>query len=267
MKNRAVATREESSPCRDFSSFMGAALPPPETTRALIARAGGPDAPILLLAQTAEDAAAKAKGSVDWLKENGARTVTAPMVQGRSDSAGLRDLLTLLEKARGVWIPGGDQNRFTELFGATAVPAAIRAVHARGGAVGGSSAGAALMSEWMPTGDDTKGKVTQDAAKLAPGLNLLPGMVVDTHFFARERTQRLVTMILSHPERGGLGIDQDGWVEVDGKTNRLTVRAGQVASIRVPSPVRRDKEGRLGAADIRVRVLLPGESVPLSDLR
>ena len=250
-----------------FLILHGGGTTAPETTRALIARAGGPDALILLLAQTSEDAAAKSKSSVEWLQTNGAKNVVAPLVHQRGDAVGLRELLGLLEKARGVWIPGGNQNRFAELFNGTGIPAAIQAVYGRGGAVGGTSAGAALMGEMMPTGDDTAGKMTPDAAKLAPGLKLLPGAVVDTHFFVRERTQRLLNMVLSHPELGGLGIDQDGWAEVDGKAGKLTVQAGQIASFRAHAPVRRDKENRLGAGDVRLRVLLPGDTVSLGDLR
>lgn len=252
-----------------FLILHGGGSTAPETTRALIARAGGPDALIVLLAQTSEDTAAKAKSSSEWLKENGAKNVVAPLVTQRTDAAGMRDLLALLEKARGVWIPGGNQNRFTDLFGAPtqAVPAAIRAVYARGGTVGGTSAGAALLSQWMPTGDDVEGKVVQDAAKVAPGLGLLPGVIVDTHFFVRARTQRLLAMVMSRPEMSGLGIDQDSWAEVDGKAGRLTVQAGQITSVRAHSPVRRDKENRLGAAEVRLRVLLPGDTVPLGELR
>ena len=238
----------------------------PETTRTLIARAGGADKLILLLAQTSEDAAAKSKGSVEWLKQNGAKNVAAPLVTKPGDTAGMTEVLTLLQKASGVWIPGGNQNRFMELFAKTPIPAAIRAVYQRGGAVGGTSAGASLMGEWMPTGEGDSEKLTQDSSVAAPGLGLFAGVLVDSHFLVRQRPQRLLDMVLSRPERTGLGIDENGWVEVDGTAGKLIAREGQSIIVRAMSPVRRDVQNRLGVADIRLRVLLPGESVALSEL-
>jgi cyanophycinase len=238
----------------------------PETTRALIARAGGPEKLILVLAQTSEDAATKSKGSTDWLKQNGAKNVSAPLVTKPGDAAGMSEALALLQKASGVWMPGGNQNRFMELFAKTPIPAAIRAVYQRGGAVGGTSAGASLVGEWMPTGAGDMEKLTQDSAETAPGLGLFSGVVVDSHFLARQRPQRLLDMILSHPERAGLGIDENGWVEVDGTAGKLTVREGQVMTIRAASPARRDAQNRLGMSDIRLRVLLPGDSIRLSEI-
>lgn len=238
----------------------------PETTRALIARAGGPDKLILVLPQTSEDAAAKSRGSMDWLRQNGARNVAAPLVTKPGDTEGMSETLALLEKASGVWIPGGNQNRLMELFAKTLVPAAVRAVYQRGGAVGGTSAGASLMGDWMPTGSGDLEKLTHDVIETAPGLGLLTGVVVDSHFLVRQRPQRLLGMILSHPERTGLGIDENGWVEIDGAAGKLTVRERQVVVVRVMSPVRRDSRNRLGAADIRLSVLLPSDSIGLSDL-
>ena len=173
--------------------------------------------------------------------------------------------LMLLEKASAVWIPGGNQNRFMELFAKTPVPDAIRAVYQRGGAVGGTSAGASLMGGWMPTGTGDMEKLTQDVIETAPGLGLLPGVVVDSHFLVRQRPQRLLDMALSHPERTGLGIDENGWVEIDGEAGKLTVRERQVVVMRVMSPAHRDSRNRLGAADIRLSVLLPSDSIGLSE--
>ena len=61
----------------------------------------------------------------------------------------------------------------------------------------------------MPTGDDTEGKVQFEASKVAPSLNLLPSTIIDTHFFIRTRTQRLLTMLLTRPETLGIGLDQE----------------------------------------------------------
>ena len=100
-----------------------------ETTKRLIALAGGPDAPIVVLAHTGEEVAAKGKRSVDWLRENGARNVSAPLA--------IAEALTLVSEASGVWIPGGDQNLLMAAFAGTDLTARLRGRRV----VGGTSAG------------------------------------------------------------------------------------------------------------------------------
>ena len=93
--------------------------------------------------------------------------------------------------------------------------------------VGGTSAGAALMGSLMPTGKGDAKKMRRGGVEVKPGLGALANTVVDTHFFVRERTQRLLNILYSQPKGFvGIGVDEDAWAEVEGK--RLQVRAGQV---------------------------------------
>jgi cyanophycinase len=112
-----------------------------ETTRRFIALSGGPDAPLVVLGQTAEDALAKGERSAAWLRKNGAKTVFVAQVEK------LPELLAALKDARGVWMPGGDQSRLLTRFARTPVLDDVRQVFQRGGCVGGSSAGAARFRE------------------------------------------------------------------------------------------------------------------------
>jgi cyanophycinase len=41
------------------------------------------------------------------------------------------------------------------------------------------------------------------------GLGILPGILVDQHFQNRNRMARLITAISAHPDRLGVGIDED----------------------------------------------------------
>src|SRR4051812_21751975 len=86
--------------------LVGGGTTPPTVTRAMIAAAGGPDAPIVVLAQTEENAVEGAPESDALFRGQGAAHVEAPV------GVPTAQVLALLEKARGVWIPGGDQNRF-----------------------------------------------------------------------------------------------------------------------------------------------------------
>jgi len=107
-----------------------------------------------------------------------------------------------LTSATGVWISGGDQSRLTSTYLGTRTEAALRGVLRRGGVVGGTSAGAAVMGHPMIRGGQTQ-------ADLGPGFGLLPQTIVDQHFFKRQRESRLKDALSQHPRLRGLGIDED----------------------------------------------------------
>jgi cyanophycinase len=119
-----------------------------------------------------------------------------------------------LADATAMWFSGGDQSRITAAYKGTLVERELRKLHARGGVVGGTSAGAAVMSDPMITGG-TK------AASTGPGLGLLPGFIVDQHFVARNRQQRLTGVVAANPGFVGLGIDEGTAVVARGRTLRV----------------------------------------------
>lgn len=114
-----------------------------------------------------------------------------------------------LTQATGVWFIGGNQNWLTETYLGTATEREIRGVLERGGVVGGTSAGAAIMSPIM---------IRRDKPQLeeGPGFGFLPGTIVDQHFLKRNRQERLMRMLDSHPELVGLGIDEGTALVVEG---------------------------------------------------
>lgn len=114
-----------------------------------------------------------------------------------------------LKKASGVWFIGGNQNWLTETYLGTVTEQEIRGVLERDGVVGGTSAGAAIMSPIM---------IRRDKPDLeeGPGFGFLPGTVVDQHFLKRNRQSRLLRVLDSHPDLVGLGIDEGTALVVDG---------------------------------------------------
>ena len=106
-----------------------------------------------------------------------------------------------LEEATGVWFSGGDQSRVTEVYLGTAVERALHAVLDRGGVIGGTSAGAAIMSRVMITGGQAK-------ATVGTGFGFLPGAVVDQHALRRNRVNRLLGVLADHPDLVGVAVDE-----------------------------------------------------------
>ena len=107
----------------------------------------------------------------------------------------------MLQNATGVWIGGGSQTRVTDVYVDTPVERELYALLARGGAIGGSSAGAAVQSRLMIARGSP-------VAEIATGFALLPGSVIDQHFLARKRRPRLLSVLDKHPQMVGLGVDE-----------------------------------------------------------
>jgi cyanophycinase len=150
------------------------------------------------------------------------------------------EFLRPLTQATGVWLTGGDQSRLSEVYHGTAVERELRKVLDRGGVVGGTSAGAAVMSSLMITGG------TQEA-QLGTGFGLLSGVVIDQHFQNRHRMPRLLGVLDKHPECPGVGIDEETALVVHGQTATVegngNVYACLCARGKEPQNVRTLKDG------------------------
>jgi len=118
------------------------------------------------------------------------------------ESADDDDFTAALREATGVWIGGGDQGRLADRYVGTKVEELIRQVFLRGGVVGGTSAGASILSEVMIR-DGTSEKAMTDR-----GLSLAREFVIDQHFSERQRAPRLQNVLSQHHDRFGLGIDE-----------------------------------------------------------
>ena len=124
----------------------------------------------------------------------------------------------LLQDADGVWFTGGDQSRITRVFrpdgpGSTKADRALTEAHLRGAVIGGTSAGAAMMSRVMIAGgnsaDALRSGAGEGGVRIAPGMGLMGFGVTDQHFFERDRLARLVVALLATGERYGIGIGEN----------------------------------------------------------
>jgi cyanophycinase len=125
------------------------------------------------------------------------------------DAASRGLALEELRKATGVFFTGGDQARIMDVLADRELLAAVRRRHAEGVVFGGTSAGAAVMSLRMITGDGDFSVLDGDQVGVREGLGLVPGVIVDQHFVKRQRENRLFGLVLKHPEERGVGIDED----------------------------------------------------------
>jgi cyanophycinase len=145
--------------------------------------------------------------------------------------------LQRLEQATGIFFTGGNQLRLTTLLGGTPVAKLIRMRNAHGVTVGGTSAGASILSEHMIAFGDEGSAVISGSVRLAPGLGLTNRFIIDQHFRQRDRLGRLITALAYNPFAVGIGLDEDTaafigpdeTIEVEGTGGVTIVDASEVS--------------------------------------
>jgi len=116
----------------------------------------------------------------------------------------------------------------------------------------------------MLTGEGDFKVIRTRSVELWEGLGFTPGVIMDQHFVARQRLNRLLSVILEHPDLVGVGVDEDTavWVKPDGTFEVIGDRPVVVLDPKGAAPTRKavDKgSALLGVRDLRFHVLLPGD--------
>jgi cyanophycinase len=197
-----------------------------------VALAGGPNAEIVVIPTAEADSQIDlVRIRLAFMKGFGVRSVTVLHTRDRA-RANSDGFIEPLRHANGVWIDGGRQWRLVDAYLGTAVEREIKALLARGGIVGGSSAGATIQGSFLVRGaPGTRMNPNGDSRiMIAPGyttgFGLLPSSAIDQHVDAREREADLHPVISKHPELLGIGIDQSAAIVVHGDS--FFVVGGQV---------------------------------------
>jgi cyanophycinase len=199
-----------------------------------------------------------------------ARNVFITREQANSDS-----VARLLDDVTGVWFGGGDQALLTRALQGTKVEAAIHERYHAGAVIGGTSAGAAVMSTAMITGDEQRPggdrppsdpsnnfiTIERDNVVTSTGFGLLPDAIVDQHFVRRKRHNRLVSLVLEGPVRLGVGIDESTALHVhpDGKWSVVGASVAVIYDARQSDTTSGDAP-LLGGTGITMHVLPAGST-------
>ena len=122
----------------------------------------------------------------------------------------------LLDGAGGVYFSGGDQAKHTAVLLDTPLHRRLLELYGQGAEIGGTSAGAAVMSQVMITGDERRRPkeghefetIETGNVLTSPGLGFLTEAIIDQHFVRRKRHNRLISLLAEHPRLLGIGIDE-----------------------------------------------------------
>ena len=200
-------------PAHGTVMVVGGGVVGPEIVARFIAAAGGPDALIIDVPTAGGDSVYPATWrGVKFLEAGGATHVIVLHTTDRK-VANSDEFTALLARAGGVWFEGGRQWHLVDSYGGTRTEQAFHDVLARGGVVGGSSAGASILSSYMLRGARA-GNETIMAPGYEVGFGFLRGVAIDQHVVARERLRDLADSLMPrHPELLGISEDEGtAWV-------------------------------------------------------
>lgn len=180
--------------------------------------------------------------------------------------------LDSLQHAKLIFITGGDQSRFMNVVLRTPIQQAIKKAYNNGATVAGTSAGAAIMSSHMITGDHLLGDTTyystfQELRKenidIKDGLGLLTSAIVDQHFVARSRYNRLLSALAKYPDLSCIGIDEATAIIVHGRNVKVTGES-QVILFSNPKNLRTAAQGYIKFDDVRMSIYTDGDSFQIN---
>ncbi len=251
--------------------IIGGGARPPSITERFIQLAGGTNGARLVIIPFASDnPAGSGRSAADEFKALG---ISAVEVLQETGEPAVRSL----QQATGVYLTGGDQKRLVTAMAGTPALEAVRNAWRRGGVIAGTSAGAAVMSARMITGEEVGNppeenrfrSIQRGHVELVPGFGFITNAIVDQHFIARRRENRLFSVILENTALLGIGIDESTAVVV-GPDQTFEVVGNQTVLIidaRQAGKVHEDPRKHLGATDLKVHILVNGDRFDLRTAR
>jgi cyanophycinase len=181
--------------------------------------------------------------------------------------------LKKLDGATAVFFLGGDQAILAHDMLGTKLLDKVFSLYNNGGLVGGSSAGAAIMSEVMITGNELVNKdssvsfvtIEKGNVETIRGFGFLKTVIIDQHFLKRKRHNRTIAALIENPTLLGVAIDEstaiivypDDTFEVIGNSQVLVYDPTNSKDIR------QDKKGNLGISNMKLHVLISGDKFDL----
>ncbi|OHT44839.1 cyanophycinase [Flavobacterium tructae] len=174
------------------------------------------------------------------------------MLNFNKETAQNKKLTDSLQKAKLIFISGGDQTRFMNVVQNTPIQTAIQKAYQNGSTISGTSAGAAVMSEKMITGNQklqkeysgTFDNIRYDNLETAEGLGLLKTAIIDQHFLKRNRYNRLLSALVEFPTLTGIGIDESTAIIV--RNNQIEVAGeSEVIVVKNPKGILKSKKNNL----------------------
>jgi cyanophycinase len=208
-----------------------------EILHTFFGRSGSLDARLAIIPSASREPAMIGERYRAIFEEMGAKEIRVLDIRERSQTEDSQ-FQEYIEECTGVFMTGGDQLRLCGLLADTPLMEKVRQRVQQGEiTLAGTSAGAAVMGHHMIAGGGSGESPNRSLVDMATGLGIIPEVIVDQHFHNRNRMARLMSAVAGHPERLGIGIDEDtcamferdGLLQVMGKGTVTIVDPGEMS--------------------------------------
>lgn len=174
-----------------------------------------------------------------------------------------------VQNARLIYITGGDQNKFMDVVRGTKLYEALHSAFRNGATISGTSAGAAVMSQIMITGEerdksdkDSFKKIKKNNAVTAQGMGFVTSAIIDQHFIIRSRYNRLLSVLADHPDKMVIGIDESTAIIITGKKVKVAGES-QVVVISKPKKLQVSEKDKVIFKNATLSLFSAGERFEL----
>lgn len=172
------------------------------------------------------------------------------------DDANREDFCNEILNSGCVFFTGGDQLKITSLIGGTDMLESLKVAYRNGTLIVGTSAGASCVCTTMIVSGMDDNSPRRCTIKMAPGLDIMRGVLIDQHFAQRGRIGRLLSAIAQNPEMLGIGIDENTAIVLEESSVLKVIGSGAVTIT----------DGKL-LSHTNVSELSPDETLALTDVR
>ena len=170
--------------------------------------AGGSDAKLIYVPCAEQDEVSMRQSIVEMWKKMGVKDATFIHTKSRKTANEDPEFLHPLKEATGIWFGGGRQWNFADSYYGTNAHRLMKEVLQRGGAVGGSSAGASIQARYLARATPIQNfKLMADGYERG-GLGFIGGVAIDQHFSQRGRQKDMTELVDRYPQLLGIGIDE-----------------------------------------------------------
>jgi cyanophycinase len=266
----AAAAIGEDAP-RGHLLIIGGGTRGPEITGKFVSLAGGPRGHVVVFPMASAEPEASGREVAEEMRGLGVADVRVlNLTRAQADSD---DATAPLDGVTGVYFTGGDQARLTAALLGTRLEGRLHRLYAEGAVIAGTSAGAAVMTRVMITGDERRPASKDEPFQIVEaedvvtsgGFGFLEGAIVDQHFVRRRRHNRLLSLVLENPAFLGIGIDEGTaiWVQPD-RTFEVMGSGPVVVYDATAATTARDADHGLRASGLTLHVLRRGARYDLA---
>jgi len=209
---------------------------------------------------------------------NSVATLIIPDLASANDPT----VANLLSQAEAVWIAGGDQSNYINLWTGTPVQTTLNALIASGTPIGGTSAGLNVLTQFVYTAQASQGATSAQAlanpfhrtmtfGRDFAAVPALQGVIGDPHFGARDRMGRDLAFLCRVADNGwsatprGIAVDEQTALLIDAQGTSAVVGSGHVYFFRAPGLPQVCRSGTpLTYRDIAVDRIAAGDGFDLA---